>query len=250
MKSIPLERIEYQGKDLRLEAADHIKQIMENVQFIYERDKMVPDNIREVYFRLEYDHKPVKLLEFSYKVKGVPVEEKARDGRVCCRLTGASITYEELEVEIQYRYAKNRRQMTEVEQLWETIVKPDYTNKRKISLQESSSSQKQVSKYQIEQEPQYEKADIKLSCADEDNCPVTKEIAGSVCDFIECLQKGNITETYNGDDFLKQKLNDMCKYNQIEVIDNEYNYAVNKTFEGWEARSIPVYCNGTNWFIY
>ena len=243
MKSIPMERIEYQDKDLRLEAAERIEQIIENVKFIYERDRMVQDNIRNVYLRVEYESKPVKLLEFNYLVKGSPVEEKVRDGRVCCRLTGASITYDELEVEIQYRYAKNRRQMTEVEQLWEAIVKPDFTNNRKISLEKSKNTEKQLEKYAIEQKPQYEKAELKLSCVDEDNCPVTKEIASSVFDLIESFQNSDFAIKYANDEFLQHKLTEICKYNQIEVIDNEYNYAINKTYEGWEARSIPVYCN-------
>jgi len=242
MKSIPMERIEYQGKDLRLEAAERIEQIIENVKFIYERDRMVQDNIRNVYLRVEYEGKPVKLLEFSYLVKSSPVEERVRDGRVCCRLTGASITYEELEVGIQYRYARNRRQMTEVEQLWEAIVKPDFDNKRKISLEKSPKTQVQLEKYAIDHQPQYEKAELKLSCVDEDNCPVSKEIASSVIDLIESLQNSDFATQYANDEFLQHKLTEICKHNQIEVIDNKYNYAINKTYEGWEARSIPVYC--------
>jgi len=243
MKSIPLERIDYQGKDLRLEAAERIEQIIESVKFIFERDKMVQDNIRNVYLRVEYEGKPVKLLEFSYLVKGVPVEEKVSDGRVCCRFTGASITYDELEVEIQYRYARNRRQMTEVEQLWQAIVKPDFDNKRKISLEKSKKTEKQLEKYAIEQQPQYEKADIKLSYADADGCSVAKEIAGSVFDLIESFQNNDFSIKYANDEFLENKLTEMCKYNQVEIIDNEYNYSINKTYEGWEARTIPVYCN-------
>ncbi|MCF7912462.1 MAG: hypothetical protein K9M99_08035 [Candidatus Cloacimonetes bacterium] len=243
MNSIPLERIEYQGADLRLEAADRIKQIIEDVKFIYEREKMVQDDIRDVYLRLEYKGKPVKLLEFSYMVKGVPEDEVARDGRVCCRLTGASITYEELEIEIQYRYAKNRKQMTEIAQLWDAIVKADFENERKISLQASRKSESQMKKYAIDQQPQYEKKEMKLHYSNDDNCEVAKQIAGSVYDFIASLQAGNLIETYKEDDFLRDKLSDMCSYNQVEVIDSEYEYALNKTYDGWEVRSIPVYCN-------
>jgi hypothetical protein len=243
MNSIPLQRIEYQGDDLRLEAADRIKGIIEGVRFIYEREKMVQDNIRDVYLRLEYKGKPVKLLEFSYMVRGMPEEEIARDGRVCCRLTGASITYEELEVEIQYRYAKNRKQMTEVAQLWDAIVKADFENERKVSLQASRKSRKQIKKYAIDQQPQYEKADVKLHYSNDDNCEAAKKIADSVHGFIAGLQAGDLAGVYENDGFLRDKLEAMCRYNQVEVIDSEYNYALNKTYEGWEVRSIPVYCN-------
>ncbi len=243
MQSIPLERIEYKGSDLRVEVVDHIQRIIDNVQFIYERDKMAQDNIREVYLRLEYNGEPVKLLEISYLEKNCEIEEIARDGRVCCRLTGASITYDDLEIFIQYRFARNRGQMTEVAQLWDAVVKQDYYNKRKISLKETTKSNKQMRKYQIDQTPQYESADLKFSYVNKDTCAVVKEIAASVCEFINCLQTGNIAETYSGDEFLKQKLSDMCKYNQVKVIDSEYNYEINKTYEGWEARSLPVYCN-------
>lgn len=243
MNSIPLERIEYQGSDLRLEAAERIRQIIADVQFIYEREKMVQDNIRDVYLRLEYQGKPVKLLQFSYIVKGVPAEETARDGRVCCRLTGASITYEKLEVEIQYRFARNRKQMTEVAQLWDAIVKPDFVNERRISLQASRKSETQMKKYAIDQQPQYNKADVKLHYSNDNECEVSKTIAGGVYEFIASLKAGDLAEVYSSDGFLRDKLTDMRNYNQMEVIDNEYDYALNKTYEGWEVRTIPVYCN-------
>jgi len=244
MGSIPYAVIDFENENLRVAANTRITSILTGLQFIYEKDNRPQEDVRDILLRVEYNDMPVEMIDFSYIERDYVVKTEGRGGRATCRLTGGCTSYSKLNIEVQYKFSSNKTQVKEVDALWQAVKKPSFDAFRQtIELMQTTETKQKIVKYQIETEPEYESVDQKLDVIEAAVCPVEKEIAEEVFSFLDGIRNGDINENYRGDRFLSNKLRDMSQYNNVELIDDEYEININKTYEGWEVRSLPVYCS-------
>ena len=237
MDSIPIEEINYYGDNLRVTVKTKINNILTGIKFLYEGDNFPQNDVRDVHFKIEFNGKPVEVLEFSYIEQSEQIKTIGKGGRALCRLTGACTGYSKLNVEIQYKFSQNKEQFKEVSALWHAIIKPKFNNKQTIHLKKIEKTKKNKTK------AKYANNEYKFNFTNSDTCLVTENIANSIYTFLNCINNKNVESTYSSDKFISDKISMMIKFNNIEVVDEKYDFAINKTYEGWEVRSIPIYCS-------
>lgn len=247
MNSVPDRNIRYEGENLRVVIPIAIQEILDNVQFIYDGDIWDSESIRTARLMVTYNEIPVQSLDFSYLERGTMHRSEARDGRAVCDLMGASVSYNDLDVEIEYRYASSRELIPIVAELWQGVRRPSFNNRRNISLRLSEEQLAQIETQPAEAAkiitPEEEKYTIIL--ANETDSPFTKEIRVGLTGFLDVISTGSaadIKEHYGSDPFLKEKMTTLIRHNQPRLVDETFEIEINQVWDGWEVRSIPVSC--------
>jgi hypothetical protein len=231
MNSIPHAVIDYRNENLRVSVNSRITTILSGIRFYYDGENQPQDDIRDLKLRVEYDNQPVERLEFSYLLKDTMIKNTVSGGLAYCRLTGACTSYSNLDIDVQYRFSQNKEQFKDVAALWQAVIKPNYY-----------ASQKKIDLIKYQPLPRYQTETASINVFYDDDSPVKADISKGVHKFIQALQQKKLPAQFKSDAFLHQKLQDLIKYNNPEIIENEYNVNINKTYEGWEVRAIPVFC--------
>ncbi len=243
MNSVPERFIEYRDKNLVIEIPLRIRNILSNVEFIYEGDVRPSESLRTVILRLEYEGRPVQELDFIYLERGSEHTAVARDGRVTCDLTGASVSYDNLDIEIEYRFASERDCVPLVAELWNGVHRPSYNNRRTISFEKPPAAPEPTAE---ELQPLVTSDKFNIFLTNRIDCPVSPQIKSESLRFLEALSTGDIElirDTFADDPFLADKIAAVMNYNNPRLVDETFNVEINKIWSGWEMRSIPVACN-------
>ncbi|MCK4311486.1 MAG: LPP20 family lipoprotein [Candidatus Cloacimonetes bacterium] len=238
MDSVPYSDIDFKGENLRVKIPAAIRRSLNNIKFVYEGDKRPQEDQRFVNIGVYYNNFPVSKLDFTYIEKNEEYKTVAKDGRAICQLTGASVNYTNLEIRIQYSYSAERSQYTIVDQLWRAVNRKKFPeNHKKIEL--IKEKKKKIMKTDSSKE--YKISDYTFFVENPDSCKIQEEIVQSTSDFLYALTSKNFSNIEINES-MKEKFNSVMKYNQPQLIDNEYIVIINRTYEGWELRRIPVYC--------
>ncbi len=237
MDSVPFSDINFKNENLRTKVPAAIKRILNNVKFVYEGDKKPQKDQRFVKLGIYYNEKPVSKLDFSYIEKNDEYKTIAKNGKAFCQLTGASVNYTTLEIKIQYSFGAKRSQYTVVNQLWKAVKRKKFPeNKHIVELvrEENILNKKETIKNN--------NAVYNFNIKNPDNCDIKEKILSNTISLLNSFSGKNNTDINMTDDF-KNKLKNLIKYNHPLIVDSNYNVLINKTYEGWELRKIPLYCN-------
>jgi len=238
LNSIPERNVVYKGVNLRSEIPLRIQSVLDNVKIYYDGDAEVSESLRTVKLRLEFEGKPVQLLDFSYLERGSEYRNTAREGRAACDLAGASVTYTSLDIEIEYRFDDEKECIPLVAELWKGVRKPTFNNRRKVSFEKTAPKKRAA-------QPKLVAGQHSVVLTNQVECPVEREIKQELDIFLDALgskDSSQLTKTYGEDKFLKDKLSAFTKFNRPDLIDQHFNVELHKTWDGWEIRGIPVTC--------
>lgn len=240
MNSIPDRVIDYQGQNLRDIIPLAIRSVMDNISIVYEGDVRDRDDARKINLRVTYRGRPVQCLYFVYLEGGQENNSRATGGRATCELYRASVDYTRLDVEIEYRFANTRDLCPYVNELWSVVSRPSFDNKKRVDLREATPPPPVPSSAT----PLVESSRFEVFLTNDIDCPPEKEIKKELLTFLEVLNGGEkLLNTYAHDNFLAEKLKSAFKFNRPTLIDNRFQIEINKTWDGWEVRSIAVSCH-------
>jgi hypothetical protein len=239
MDSVPYSDIDYKNVNLRIKVPSAIRRILNNIEFVYEGDKKKQDDQRFLNFGVYYNNQPVSKLDFTYIQKNEEYKTVAKDGIAVCQLTGASVNYTNLEIKIQYSFSSERSQYTIVDQLWRAVNRKRFPeNQKKIDLGKET-KKKQIKSSNLHE---YKILDFTFFIENPDSCEIQEKLLQTTSNLLNTLsskKKSNIEM----DNLFEEKFNSVLKYNNPQLIDTDYPVIINKTYEGWELRRIPIYCN-------
>jgi hypothetical protein len=239
MDSVPYSDIDFKGDNLRIQVPSAIRRILNNIEFVYEGDKKPQEDQRFVNFGVYYNNLPVSKLDFYYIEKNEEYKTVAKDGRAICQLTGASVNYTNLEIKIQYSFSSERSQYTIVDQLWRAVNRKRFPeNQKKIDLKKERKKEKIKSNNPNE----YKISDYTFFVENPDSCEIQENLLQTTANLLDALSSKKFSNIEKNKSF-EEKLNSILKYNHPQLIDTYYPVIINKTYEGWELRRIPIYCN-------
>lgn len=239
MNSIPQQNFQFDGVNLKTEIPSNIKTILDGVRIKVTKDIPISDKIRRLDLSVRINDNDVNNLDFSFWNGNNQINAKVVDGQCTIKLIGESTKFSKLDVYINYNYYESRDHIKEVKELWDLVLKPTFINYKQIELDtyhkviETQELLEAVSKSSF--------FDISLSA--EDTCSAINSITKNTLEFLEVLNDDNYSNNkiYLGyDNYLKQNIARLKKYNGIEVIDKDIAANVNKTYDGWELRKINV----------
>ena len=239
MDSVPYSDINFKDENLRITVPSAIKRILNNIEFVYEGDTQPQEDQRFVSFGVYYNNQPVSILDFTYIEKNKEYKTVAKDGRAICQLTGASVNCTNLEIKIQYSFSSERSQYTIVDQLWRAVNRKKFPeNQQKIEIKKETKKKKIKSNSPNE----YEISNYTYFVENPDSCEIQEKLLLTTANILNTLSSKNFSNI-EMDKFFEEKFSSFLKYNQPQLIDTNYPVIINKIFEGWELRRIPVYCN-------
>jgi len=200
LNSLPDETVVYNGINLTTEIPHRINEIIRKIGFTFENDQMPAENERQITLSVNYDGKPVSLLDFLFWDGTNQIAVLARDGLAAFKLYGASVGFEELKLNIKYAYYECRKEFSVVESLWELVLKPDFRNQKTISLKKKAKPVQPAVEFSTEY-------DIKLDATD--HTAPSERIAQQAGQFLEILESGDLNRletAYKGDQFFLTKV--------------------------------------------
>jgi len=238
MDSVPYSDINFKDDNLRIKVPSAIRRILNNIEIIYEGDKKPQEDQRFVNFGVYYNNQPVSKLDFTYIEKNEEYKTVAKDGRAICQLTGASVNYTNLEIKIQYSFSSERSQYTIVDQLWRAVNRKKFPeNQKKIELKKGT--KKKI--VELSNPNEYKTSDFTFFVENPDSCKIQEKLLQITSDLLDVLSSKNFSNIEMTESF-EEKFNSVLKYNHPKLIDTDYPVIINKTYEGWELRRIPIYC--------
>lgn len=238
MNSIPEMNLYFNEVNLVTEIPIRINRIINNVNFVLISDIRINAKERELILRTTSKDKPIELLDFSFWDGSNQVSVRAYDGEGVFRLFGSSVDFTDLKINIKYNYYESREEIQEIADLWDMVNKPTFKNIQAISLPEQKSQQTRLTPNVID-----EINNSMITYTVTDDCNVKDEISKETLVLVDLIEKrdiAKINELYKDDDFLKKKISDFINYNNPKIINRELEAEINKTYEGWEIRKIPI----------
>ena len=94
-----------------------------------------------------------------------------------------------------------------------------------------------------ENKPVLFKGTRELLLINKDSCKVLNKISDQTEKLISIFERGSsksVNSMFPNDDFIRNKITDMMKYNKINITAGSITADVNKTFTGWELRKIKI----------
>ena len=234
LNSLPDETVVYNGINLTTEIPHRINEIIRKIGFTFENDQMPAENERQITLSVNYDGKPVSLLDFLFWDGTNQIAVLARDGLAAFKLYGASVGFEELRLNIKYAYYECRKEFSVVESLWELVLKPDFRSQKTISLKKKKKPVQPAVEFSTEY-------DLKLDATD--HTAPSERIAQQAGQFLEILESGDLNRletVYKGDQFFLTKVKDYVRFNHCQALDKRIQADINKTSNGWEMRRIRM----------
>lgn len=242
MNSIPDRLIEYQSKNLLTEIPARINNIIAQTRFMLIDDKMISPKERELHFAIETNGKPIRALDFLFWDGSSEVNVSAQDGVGIFQLYGSSVMFDRLDISLKYQYYESREEITEVAQLWNSVVRPQFKNSRSVSLAAVRESPA-APPVRAEQPSRPAASKYSVDLLDTNRCPVLSSVRSNVVTFLETLESMNpasARERYAADPFLADKIDNLVRYNRPVPVDRSITASVNKTATGWEVRKVRV----------
>lgn len=240
INSIPEQSIEFGTYNLTTFIPEQINSIIQNIDFEVIRDEMVDDKTREIALSISVDDKPANRIDFSYWNGNTQVHSKGKDGEAVIQLYGSSTQLENLKLKIKYNYYQQRNEIKEVGQLWNLVVKPKFSNRMTISLDEQKEDKpdkKEMVAGKKEEDQQTNIAEVEGVEEYPNNIDPQTEMLESF------VQENELPEEWKQDEFLSDKASRVNEHNNLSMLDTDDSLSINKTYEGWEARKIPVLGN-------
>ncbi len=238
MNSIPGNDLKYNEFNLLTEVPARITSLLNSIEFTLTSDVKLSGKERELILEIKNENNPIVLLDFSFWDGENQIEVRALDGEGVFRLNGPGVDLEELELNITYNYYENREDIEEVAELWEVVNKPIFNNSKLLQLKKYDKRAEVDNKAKMDTGKNY-----KINFVENDSCDVIESIGKETLTFIELIEEGDlekIQNQYKHDPYLLKKIGDFLSYNYPKIINREIDAHINKTFDGWELRKLPM----------
>jgi hypothetical protein len=227
MNSLPEERMVWSNINFSTEIPKRINNILKNINFNLSSDKKISNKERQIIFDVSYNNKPVNFIQFTFWDGTNQVRVEGKDGTATLDLLGASTNLKKLNINIEYTFYSCRKEFKAVSDLWNVVIHPKFNNKRTITLKKM---------------PIRGKISNRIVFNNADSCNVADKIKSETMKFLSFFR--NDTEYYFSDDaFLQKKIKRIIRYNHPKPIITDLTVDINKTYDGWELRRIPVLTN-------
>ena len=242
MNSIPEQNISFSGVNLITEAPKRINDIIANTAFTVVKDKMLSEKERHIHITAEVFGKKALQLDYSF-FDGVKQRSGSiKDGAGVIKLHGVNLDIEEKKLLIQYRYYESRLENATVKSLWDYVIKPSFKNSALLNFESSGGEIEEVEEHSV----LYKKGVFSVALKNsQSECPVREYIGKEVYRALKLMDEydlSGIRNQYSSDPFLREKIISLCGNNGIRLLDTELTGSINKTYEGWEFRKVPVSC--------
>jgi hypothetical protein len=226
MNSIPTASIDFEEYDLRSEIPQRIQRLLSGVSFRLISDEMVRDNERRISFEVSVEDSPVHNLSFFYWDGQQQYRGTVTDGVGLIRLYGSSVNFEDIDIDVDYEYYTQRRQIREIGELWELVSKPSFRSGHTLDLTEETEVVVTV-------------GDLPLAVPKE--CDVGAAIAQNTQRCIDRIADTAGADFEEYDTYLRTRLEDIVRYTQLSSVPvQEDSLRIYPTYDGWELRRIPV----------
>ncbi len=263
MNSIPEQNIMFNDKSLTTEIPYRINTIITNTKFYLVKDTKISDNERELEFLVEVFDKKANQLDFSFWDGLNQVNVQVMDGDAIFNLIGTSSQFDKLDVNIKYSYYECRNEISVVNELWNVVNRPSFKNTKQVPLKvtekkeqiteikkeiisskdENKVNNSKTTFVEKENKPVLFKGTRELLLINKDSCKVLNKISDQTEKLISIFERGSsksVNSMFPNDDFIRNKITDMMKYNKINITAGSITADVNKTFTGWELRKIKI----------
>jgi len=238
IKSIPEERIIVNSIEISLEIPSAINRILRNVEFNLTCDQMKSPQERRLSFDVTYMDKPVSLMHYRFwdgnQISG---NGQVRDGKTTIRLAGNSVNFDELKIFVEYEYYNSRREFQAVEDLWDVVTPPNFSNQHTLDL----------SKQIIVDDPKPVAMNIpattNLVLKMEGDAKSTEQLLLNANAFVALLENNDPSAAevlYQDDPFLSSKITSYINFNNPIPAQGDIEASVNKTRQGYEIRKFEV----------
>ncbi|HPM02318.1 MAG TPA: hypothetical protein PK816_09205, partial [Candidatus Cloacimonadota bacterium] len=231
MNSLPDERVEYKGLAYHTLVPARIQNLLQNIDYKIISSEQVSDKQKDLVFQVSYQNKPVVSSRFTFWDGANQILVEAKDGKAVLSLIGSAVKMNKLDFATDYEYYDCRKEFKAVADLWDIVSKPEFSNKVSVPLTKS-----------VMKEAQKEPTPVNLNSG---KCPpeVAQKIHSETERVIRLLNINSVSEinkTFEKDEYLKKTISNLMKYNRLRVQKNKGAYDINKTYDGWEVRPVPV----------
>ncbi len=237
MNSVPEKTIPFNNQNLVIEIPSRINAVINNSKFSVIADRRINDKEREIEMSIEALGKTTRQLDFSFWDGNSQVNVRAADGIGLFRLYGASASFDQLNIELKYKFYESREEIAEVSELWDVVVKPSFKNSRSVPLR--------VGVTKLTPLPTEQRISS-LTLLNNEKSPVASKIETETKKLLTLLSENNIAgikTTYASDKFLVEKIQGLLKYNKVLTTSGLTNAEIHRTATGWEVRQIPIICS-------
>ncbi|HOP50503.1 MAG TPA: hypothetical protein PK887_07770 [Ignavibacteriales bacterium] len=253
LNSIPEQNIIYDDINFTTEIPKAINNILSNIKFIVVSDTLISPLERQITVRAEYQGKAINNLDFSFWNGSSQTNIEIKDGDAIFYLVSSSVYFEKLDISIKYNYYEARNEIQTVGDLWNLVPKPSFKNSYilPLKLYKNDNSASNVSTQTSNQTTSSNEIDNittstsqrKINIINNDKCNVVDKISKNTQEFISFLEKCNLKEMPTfifNDNYLKNKVANLLKYNNLKLPAGDINAKLNKTSDGWELRKLTV----------
>jgi hypothetical protein len=240
MNSVPEKTITFNDQNLVIEIPTRINAVISNSKFTVVADRRINDKEREIEMSIDAMGKTTRQVDFSFWDGNSQVNVRAADGIGLFRLYGASASFDQLNIELKYKFYESREEIAEVSELWDLVVKPSFKNSRSIPLRVGAVTKSSTP---------ITKSDPllpTLTLVNNENSPVASRIETETKKLLALLGENNIAgikTAYASDKFLVEKIQGLLKYNKVLTTSGLTNAEIHRTATGWEVRQIPIICS-------
>ncbi len=240
MNSVPEKTITYNNQNLVIEIPAKINAVINNSKFSVIADRRINNKEREIEISIDALGKTTRQIDFSFWDGNSQVNVRAADGIGLFRLYGASAAFDQLNIELKYKFYESREEIAEVAELWDYVVKPSFKNSRSVPLRVGAVTKNST--------PNTTSTPLlpSLTLVNNENSPVAAKIEVETKKLLALLRENNIAgiqSTYATDKFLVGKIQGLLKYNKVLTTSGLTNAEIYRTATGWEVRQIPIICS-------
>jgi hypothetical protein len=236
LKSIPEQNIVVEGANLTVGLPSAINQALHKVRFEVAAERQVAQGIREIEFRVTYNGHPVSLLHYRFwdgrENNGTG---QVRDGLSTIRLAGSGIAFDRITIYPQYEYYTARTENKTVEELWDLVKRPEYSNAINVPIEAAPTPA-------VEPEA-LQKPIISLSLKFDEEVIVAEQIMENANQLLQLIAAGDhhaAKRHYRNDQFLADKLSDYMRHNSPQMTGAIQQADINATASGFEVRKISM----------
>nr|HPM03622.1 hypothetical protein [Candidatus Cloacimonadota bacterium] len=231
MNSLPDERVEYKGLAYHTLVPGRIQNLLQNIDYKVISSEQVSDKQTDLVFQVTYQNKPVVSSRFTFWDGSNQILVEAKDGKAVLSLIGSAVKMNKLDFSTDYEYYDCRKEFKAVADLWDVVSKPEFKNKVSVSL-----SKKVIKEVNKEQAP----VSVNRGQCPPELAQIINSETQRVVSLLNLNSTTEINKAFEKDDYLKKTLSNLIKYNRLRVQKNKGTYEINKTYDGWEVRPVPV----------
>ncbi len=254
LNSVPVSRVEHKGLALEIEIGSRLSDIIANTRFVPINDEMISDQKREITFSITVNGEPAKSMDFNFWDGSNQIYAKSIDGTALVTLYGASTQFDELLMQVKYKYFENKDEIKEVGELWGLVSTTNVNNRQRVRLEVAEKKEEEdketlssfglaaIAANTIELNFT-DGAGEKVEDLEEEpkalNIEELKEVVPEHLEDLEAyFNEGKEVQEWEDDAFLSDKLDRMRKYNKLDLSKISSRQTINNTYEGWEFRQM------------